>query len=398
MENGFVYTTALDLIRQMSKRKKIVQGGSSASKTFSILAILINEAASNPGLEISVVSESIPHLKRGAMKDFIKIMKATNRYHDPHWNRTDFKYTFGNKSYIEFFSVDSEAKVRGARRHKIYINEANNISYETAHQLIIRTTEDVYVDFNPTSEFWAHTELLQEDDSELLVLNYTHNEALSETIIKEFENAREKAKTSDYWANWVKVYVDGEVGILEGAIYQNWQITEDWPDDLEILGYGLDWGFSNDATALVEIGRYDGKLYLKELLYEKGLTNKELAEVIKSFDIKRMIWADSAEPKSIQELHNYGIWIMGAKKGKDSINFGINLLQNYDMMVCKDSVNLINEFRKYVWQKDKDGKALNIPKDKDNHLMDALRYFAVSELQNKIQNNYITQKIIRKRI
>jgi len=185
----------------MTARKKVIQGGTSAGKTYAILAVLIHIAA-KAKTEISVVSESIPHLRRGAMKDFGKVMQWTNRWRDEGWNKTLLTYTFANGSTIEFFSADQEAKLRGARRQVLYINEANNIEFEAYHQLAIRTSEAIYIDFNPVSEFWAHTEVLAEQDSELIVLTYRDNEALPATIRDDIETAQVKAATSTYWANW----------------------------------------------------------------------------------------------------------------------------------------------------------------------------------------------------
>uniref|UniRef100_UPI004048C9C6 terminase large subunit domain-containing protein n=1 Tax=Yoonia sp. TaxID=2212373 RepID=UPI004048C9C6 len=185
----FIRTTAINKIRKLTARKKVIQGGTSAGKTFGILPVLIDLATKTDRLEISVVSESIPHLRRGAMKDFIKIMMETGRYLDSRWNRSLLTYNFGNGSYIEFFSADQEGRLRGARRNVLYVNEANNIPFDAYHQLAIRTSGDIYLDFNPTSQFWAHTEVLPDSDSELLVLNYLDNEALPETIRHDIEHA-----------------------------------------------------------------------------------------------------------------------------------------------------------------------------------------------------------------
>jgi len=174
----FVYTTAIKKLRKLKKRIRIVQGGTSAGKTFGILPILIDKACKNELLEISVVSESVPHLRRGALKDFEKIMRSTNRWIDAHFNKSLLKYTFSNGSFIEFFSVDQPDKLRGARRNILYINECNNVNFEAYQQLSIRTSHEVWLDFNPTHEFWAHTELLQDKDSEHLIVTYKDNEAL----------------------------------------------------------------------------------------------------------------------------------------------------------------------------------------------------------------------------
>jgi len=364
-------TTAINKILKLKKRKKVIQGGTSAGKTFGILPILINKAAAISGLEISVVSESIPHLRRGAMKDFLKIMKMTGRYVDSHWNRTLLTYTFANGSYVEFFSVDDESKVRGARRNVLYVNEANNVPWDTFHQLMIRTNKDIFIDFNPTSEFWAHTELVGKEDTDFIILNYKDNEALDQSIVSEIESAREKAKTSSYWDNWWKVYGLGEVGSLQGVVFNNWQIIDKIPTEARLIGIGLDFGYTNDPTACIEIYSYDGKRILNERIYEKGLSNQQIASRLPK-DV--IIYADSAEPKSIDEIRRHGIQIKAVDKGRDSIVFGIQSMQNYEYLVTRESTNLIKELRGYVWMTDKSGKSLNRPIDDFNHAIDAWRY------------------------
>lgn len=382
-DNEFIYTTAISKIRKMQARKKVIQGGTSAGKTWAILPILIDMAAKEPGLEISVVSESIPHLRRGALKDFLKIMIMTNRFIDEHYNKTHLKYNFTNGSYIEFFSVDDESRLRGARRNILYVNEANNIRYEAYLQLAIRTSRDIFIDFNPTHRFWAHNEVLKENDSELLILNYLDNEALDENIIRELEANREKALVSDYWKNWWLVYGLGQVGRLDGVIFDNWTEIDRIPDDAALIGHGLDFGYTNDPTAVVAIYKYNQDIIIDEVIYRKGLTNSEIANLLKQEGVSSEIYADSAEPKSIRELSRYGFRIIGANKGRDSVNFGIGILQEYNMVVTKRSNNLKDELNKYQWKKDRDGNTTNIPEDSFNHCVDAMRYLAIMKLQKK---------------
>jgi phage terminase large subunit len=301
----FVYTTAIRKIRSMTKRKKVIQGGTSAGKTFGILPVLIDRAARTDGLEISVVSESVPHLRRGAMKDFLKVMNITGRYNDGAWNRSLLTYTFGNGSYIEFFSADQEARLRGARRHILYVNEANNIPFESYYQLAIRTSDEILIDFNPTMQFWAHTEVLQEDDSEHLILTFKDNEALPDTIRKDIEKAEHKAKDSAYWHNWWQVYGLGKIGSLQGVVFDGWNQCDKLPDDYRWRCIGLDWGYTNDPTAIVEIRQADGKLWMHEIHYATGMSNKDISNVLDGFKGIEII-ADSSEPKSIDELRRYG--------------------------------------------------------------------------------------------
>ena len=384
----FIRTTAINKILGVKARKKIIQGGTSAGKTFGILPILIDKALKTPGLEISVVSETIPHLRRGCIKDFKKIMVATGRWRESEYNKTLLTYQFVNGSYIEFFSASEEAKQRGARRNILYVNEANNIPFEAYYQLAIRTDGEIYLDFNPTSEFWAHTEVSPGADAELIILTYKDNEALSENIIGEIESAREKAKTSSYWANWYRVYGEGKIGNLQGAIFDNWKQIAKLPQDAKLLGAGLDWGFTNDPSAVVCLYKWNEKIIVDEVLYRKGMNNKEIALYLKdAIPRGTEVIGDSAEPKSIDDLQGWGVNIYGAKKGPDSIRQGINLLQEYEILVTETSTNLIKELRGYVWNTDKTGNKENRPAPScSDHLLDALRYVATAKLINYTVN------------
>jgi phage terminase large subunit len=385
--DGFTYTTAIKKLRKLKKRIKVIPGGTSAGKTYGIIPILIDKAARNPGLEISIVSESVPHLRKGALKDFLKIMKSTGRYIEANWNRTLLTYTFSNGSYIEFFSADQEDKVRGPRRNILYINECNNINFETYHQLAIRTSHEVWLDFNPSNEFWAYTELQDDDDAEWLTLTYKDNEALSDSIVREIEKALYKAFInpylpiemlfrddnikSAYWANWWKVYGLGMQGALEGVIFSNWSQIPEVPGEARLVGMGLDFGYSNDPTAIVAVYEWNGLRILDEVLYQTGLVNAEIAEHIPA---GVTVYADSAEPKSIEEIRRLKKRILPVKKGTDSINFGIQVMQGQAYRVTARSTNLIKELRSYCWDKDKTGKTLNKPIDDFNHCIDAIRY------------------------
>lgn len=378
----FIRTTAINKILQLKKFVKGVQGGTSAGKTYAILPILINIAAQKPLSEISVVAESIPHLKRGAMKDFKKIMISTGRFIDSRWNASDFKYTFANGSTIEFFSADNDSKLRGARRDYLYMNEANNMTFHAYTELASRTKAGIWLDWNPTNEFWFHTELQSDYDVDFIIINYLDNEACPESALNFILKARQKAATSTFWANWYKVYGLGELGALEGVVFNNWQTIDAIPKEAEYLGAGLDFGFTNDPTALVGVYRWNGKIILDELIYQSGLLNSDIVKLIKH-DKRCIIYADSAEPKSIEEIRRAGYNIKPVSKGADSINFGINVLQQQDILVTSNSTNLIKELRTYCWDKDKTGKQLNKTIDYMNHAIDAVRYFAMMNLTNR---------------
>lgn len=377
----FIRTTAINKILALKKFIKGIQGGTSAGKTYGILPILIDIAAKEQN-DISVVAESIPHLKRGAIKDFKKIMQSTNRWFESRWNATDFKYNFANGSTIEFFSADTDAKLRGARRDYLYMNECNNMSFHSYTELASRTKKGVYLDWNPTNEFWFHEELMNDNDVDYLVINYTHNEACPESALNFILKAKEKAKTSAYWENWYKVYGLGEIGSLQGSIFEFTQCDE-IPKQAEFISYGLDWGFTNDPTALVEVYRFNSELYVNELIYQTGLTNSDILAKMASIGVDKQHYmiADSAEPKSVEDIYRGGYtMIKPASKGKDSIKNSIDTLLQFKINVTKSSTNLIKELRGYCWLKDKEGKTLNQPIDVNNHAIDALRYVALNRI------------------
>lgn len=414
--NGFRYTTSIKKLRKLKKRIRVIPGGSSAGKTFGILPILIDTAIKTPMLEISVVSESVPHLRKGALKDFLKIMKATGRYIDKNYNRTLLTYTFANGSYIEFFSVDNEERVRGPRRNILYMNEANNIRFDTYHQLAIRTSHEIWIDFNPSNEFWAHEELSEKDndDVEWLTLTYKDNEALPESIVNELEKARTKAFYSPllpiyelfkegniksaYWSNWWKVYGLGLLGALEGVIFSNWSKVKNIPNGAKLLGLGIDFGYTNDPTAIPAIYQFNNEYYIDEVEYKVGMNNNQIAKKLTKDGFVRSdkMVADCAEPKSIDEINSFGFYIKPSKKGKDSIMFGIEVLQQHHFNVTERSTNIIEELRKYCWDVDKNGKKLNKPIDDYNHAMDALRYIGIEVLPHKVvsRNSKTTDDIL----
>ena len=375
--SDFVYTTVIKKIRKLKKFVKGIQGGSSAGKTFGIIPILIDIATKTHNTEISIVAESIPHLKRGAMKDFKKIMIATHRYLDQRWNASDFKYTFSNGSVIEFFSADNDAKLRGARRDYLYMNECNNMTFHSYTELAARTKKGVYLDWNPVNEFWFHTELQGDEDVDFIIVNYEDNEACPESALNFILKAKEKAKTSAFWDNWYKVYGLGQIGNLEGVIFENWKTIDKIPSEAKLLGIGLDFGYTNDPTSIIEVYSYNNQRIVNEVVYKTRMVNADIARLLPN---QVPIYADSSEPKSIEEIRRFGKMIKGVTKGKDSINFGIQIMQSQDYLVTSNSLNLIKELRNYTWDKDKTGAKLNKPIDSNNHAIDAWRYHEMEVL------------------
>lgn len=383
---AFTRTTAVDKILALKKRKRVVQGGTWAGKTYGLIARFINKASKQPGKKMTVVAETIPAIKEGALDDFKSIMIDTGRWLEERYNATDRVYTFSTGSRIEFKSFDSVGKAKASgKRTDLLINEGNYIPYEIADALIMRTSEEVWIDFNPTNEFWAHTEILPQDDAEFLLLKYSDNEALPETILSELKSKQQKAFydpekdwnepsniKSSYWANWCRVYIAGEIGSLEGVIFTNWKQVDNIPEGATLIGSGLDFGYTNDPTAVVDVYSWDGYRLLDERVYETGLDNNDIANKIK--EKHTTVYADSAEPKSIAEIKKRKVNIKPVVKGTDSIKYGIGIMQEQDYLVTSTSLNLIRELRGYCWDKDKDGRTLNKPIDFNNHAIDALRY------------------------
>lgn len=367
----FRRTIAINKILKLKKRVKAIRGGTSAGKTYGIIPVMIDKCLRIPGREASIVSESVPQLKRGVIRDFKKILESTRRWYRNQWHSTDSKYTFLNGSYIEFFSADDFSKLRGARRDDLYMNECNNVDFETYNELAVRTKHDVYLDWNPTHPFWFDEHLMEDDDVDFITLTYLDNEACPQSAIDYILKAKEKSKTSDYWANWYKVYGLGQMGKLQGTIFGNWERGE-WDDTLP-YAYGLDFGFSPDPTALskvaVDIKR--NRIYVEEKSYSKELSTEGIKSVLDAHTEKgNLIVADCAEKRLINELISANYNVQPCRKGKDSIKTGIKNMQDYQIIVCGDSPNLETELNNYIWNDKKAG----IPVDKYNHLIDGIRY------------------------
>lgn len=365
----FQQTTATTKITRLNKRIRAIPGGTSASKTISILLYLIARAQTDkkPTLT-SIVAESFPHLRRGAMRDFLNILKEHNYYKDARWDMTNSIYTFETGSQIEFFSVDQPEKVRGARRDRLFINEANNVHFAAFEELEVRTKEFILLDWNPTNSFWYYEEVKgKRTDVEELTLTYMDNEALSQDIVNSIEQRKDRK-------SWWQVYGLGQLGEVEGKIYRDWQIIDEIPFGARLERYGLDFGYTNDPSALVAIYYFNGGYILDEIAFTKGLSNKQIADIILNQPKKALCIADSAEPKSIDEIRAYGVLIQPTVKGKDSVQQGIQMVQEQSINVTKQSVNVIKEYRNYLWETDKDGRTLNEPEHTWSHSMDAIRY------------------------
>lgn len=356
-------TTATRKIAGLTKRIRGVAGGTSASKTISILLWLIDYAQTHKGELISVVSETMPHLRKGAMRDFENIMKSHNYWKDSRWNATNSVYEFETGTKMEFFSADQSDKVRGPRRQVLFVNEANNISYDTYDQLAVRTELIIFLDWNPVSEFWWYTEILGKKDVDFLILTYLDNEALHPNVVADIESHK---GDKQWWA----VYGEGKLGEADERIFTDWQIIDDIPKDAELIRYGLDFGYTNDPTAIVAMYRFNNRFIWDEICYQKGLSNKQIAEILLSHK-RALVIADSAEPKSIDEIASYGVPIQPATKGPGSVLQRIQYVQGNKNSVTKKSTNIVKEYRNWLWLRDREGKIINEPDHNWSHSMDA---------------------------
>lgn len=362
------------------------RGGSRSSKTYSLMQIAYLIATLNDNKTISVVSESLPHLKKGAMKDFFDFLKINKLYDVKNHNKTDCSYSFPTGSVIEFFGVESAAKVHGAGRDFLFANEIQNLSYETFFQLAMRTTVRVYADYNPVRRFWVDSEYLDHPNFKpkcTLIHSTLFDNQFCPANIK--DTIMTRALTD---ANYKRVYLDGEIGSVEGLVFPDYTVVPVVvPPEYTLIGLGLDWGFSTDPCACTAVYKCQNRLRLKKVVYETGLTNGMLIPKIHNFGVgvagqyKQLpVIADNAEPKSITDLCNAGI---NCKKVSDkSIVYGIKKLKEFVLEVTEDSHEIIDEFNSYMWDKDKNDKYVEYPVDKDNHALDGVRYL-VSELFGK---------------
>lgn len=363
---------------------KVIQGGASASKTFSIMILLIGYAESYPNSLITVAGMTYNHLATGTMRDFKKIMQETNRWEDVNFNKSSKIYNFPNGSQIEFLSTDNMTS-RGPRRDVLFVNEANGISYETFDQLATRTRDFVILDYNPSAKFWAHEELVegkQKDKTTFITLTYLDNEALSKQERENIESR--KPKPGEESSNWWTVYGLGQIGSLEGNIYSGWQeVDRNYFQNGKLVRYGLDFGFSNDETAMVAIYELeDGKTGIEEVLYQKGILGSQYAEILMSHNIDPnvLIVADSARPEIIAEIKAKGYRIVGADKNPGSVKRGIDRVSQRQIAYCGS--NLKREYLSYAWRKKRSGEILDEPQDGNDHALDATRY-AIDDLSKK---------------
>ena len=359
----------------LNSNKKIVveQGGTRSGKTFNILLyVIFAYALKQKGKTITIARKTFPSVRATVMRDFIDILKQYNLYIEEHHNKSSSEYKL-NTNLIEFISVDQPQKIRGRKRDLLFINEANELNLEDWQQLVFRTTEKIVIDYNPSDEYhWIYDKVLNRDDVEFYKTTYLDNPFLDKSIIKEIERLKETDE--QYW----QIYGLGEKGISKATIFNYIEVSH-IPHDAELVSYGADAGYTNDPSTLVSVYKKDHNIYIKEHLYRTMMTTRDLSDHFKQEVERRSpIYFDAAEPRLIDELRRMGHNIQPSLKGRDSINAGIDLLKRFKIHITNDSNNAIQEFRNYKWLEDRSGKLTNKPVDKNNHIIDAVRYATYS--------------------
>ena len=375
------------LQKNLNANTRIVvnQGGTRSSKTYSLAQLIILKALQEQGKVYTICRKTLPALKGTAYKDFFNILEEHNLYNPDKHNKSELTYKLNNNE-IEFISVDMPQKIRGRKRHILWLNEANEFRFEDWVQLSLRTTENIYLDFNPSDPYsWIYDRVMNREDCTFIKSTYLDNPFLPDETIKEIE--RLKDLDSNYW----KIYGLGDMAQPTETIFRQFEICNNVPNESELIAIGMDFGYSNDPTAIVEVFKLNDNLYINELVYSKGLTNQDIAQRLRELDVTRQteIIADSAEPKSIEELHRQNFNVKGAKKGADSINMGIDVLRRFKLHITKNSTNTLNEFKYYKWLTDKNGHIVNKPAtNQQDHLIDAVRYVALNKLMTNHSGKY----------
>ena len=364
-----------------SKRITVEQGGTRSGKTYNILLWIITSfSPNNKGKVVTICRKSFPSLRASVMRDFFEILRGMGMYREDYHNKSSNEYWL-NGNLIEFISLDQPQKIRGRKRDVLYLNEANELFFEDWQQLIFRTKGKVILDYNPSDAFhWIYERIIPREDCDFYQTTYKDNPFLEDAIVSEIERLR--YTDEDYW----RIYGLGERGSSRATIFQ--YTTGEQQGNL--VAYGLDFGFTNDPTSLVKVTKQGDSLHFKEMIHSTGLTNPDISDKLASLGLTRRdeIWADSAEPKSIEELHRMGWNVKPTAKGKDSIMAGIDILKRHKLVVTSDSPNVIKELQNYKWQEDKNGNLLNRPVDKYNHAIDAIRYATFNRLSRPNYGRY----------
>jgi phage terminase large subunit len=400
-ENKYKYTKAYYKILNLIKSNPdenvfVIRGGQGASKTISIIELLILSLCSSTK-EATILSSELSKMKRTVIRDYKKVCKDWGVLENEHdFNKSESKHEYFNGSYLDFLGADVNDVGKGFRRDILYINEADKMDVDTAVQFISRASLTI-IDYNPDSLFWGDDYI---NENNFITLTFEDNEYLASSEVKSILDYKNKGFfNSDlptesifgdgniknkYWSNKWRVYGLGLVGNLDGIVFDNWATINSVPSGARLIGIGLDFGYTNDPTAAVEVYQYNDKRILNEVIYRTGMLNGDIAKVLPKDGT--YVYADSAEPKSIEEIRRTGVNIMPVTKGADSIMFGIQTMQTQEYLITSTSKNVINEFQKYIWQKDKRGDTLNKPIDMYNHAIDGIRYHEMMDIgvKNKV--------------
>lgn len=377
---------------QSSKPIVVHEGGTSSGKTYAVMQYLLLTAATQKNKIITVVGQDIPNLKVGAYRDAKNIIGEINLLSQELYfiNKSERTIQFNNGSIVEFNSYKDEQDAKSGKRTHAFFNEANGIPYAIYEQINMRTSEKTIIDFNPSARFWAHEQLYGLDSVDWIKSTFRDNPFILDDVkrkILNYEPTEENIKRGTANKYKWQVYGLGEVGRLEGLVFPGFEIVESLPAEYKWITYGLDFGFTNDPTSVVEARYAHGQFYLSEIIYESGLTNSDIYSLLvaNDFDTEEEIIADSAEPKSIEELKRLGLYVTPAKKGPDSVRYGIDLMKGYKINIHFASKNLIEEFNSYLWRTDRLGQKTNKPIDKFNHGIDAARYAIMYKLSDNVE-------------
>ena len=380
MEGTALYevTELYDANMNATERVVVNQGGTSSGKTYAIMQVLFFLAMQQPNVVVTVCGQDVPNLKKGAYRDATNIRNNSDvlTLVFPYVNEGERIFKCINGSIIEFSSFKDAQDAKSGKRDYLFVNEANGIPYEVYWQLAIRTRRRIFIDYNPSARFWVHDEVICRDGVRLIISDHRKNHFLSEEEHERIEGIED----AELW----KVYARGLTGKIEGLVLTNWDICDAMPprDEWKMSAYGLDFGFTNDPSALEHVVLAHGDLWIDEKIYSTGLTNPDIAQRAKGEGLtdNDVIVADCAEPKSIRELQAAGLWVTASPKGQDSIVSGMDILKRYRIHVTRHSLGILQNLRSYQWGKDRDGNMTNKPEDKNNHGIDAVRYVGLAKL------------------
>lgn len=372
--NDIATTPLFGKLYTADKRICVCQGGTSSGKTYTILQVLLLLASTAPKQVITIVGQDIPNLKVGSWRDAKRIVSDCETLRHIYAISDGYlQLRCVNGSVVEFKSYANEQDARSGKRDYLFINEANGIAYEVYWQLAIRTRKRIFIDYNPSARFWVHDKLIGGEDVLLTITDHRHNPFLSPDEHERIEGITDP----ELW----RVYARGLTGRIHGVIYNDITIVDAMPATYKGRWLGLDFGF-NDPTALIDVRLSEGKLWIDEVLYHRNMTNPDIFKVLANNDLLGIqVIADSAEPKSIEELRRLGVRVEPARKGADSVRVGISTLRRYNLCVTRRSANVRKELNNYKWKVDSTGSITNEPVDMFNHSLDAVRYVALNRLQ-----------------